>query len=53
MLTEALIGQAKAYYELGRDSEAFACLAEAHSLLLNDGKASREQIVEQLRLLQR
>ncbi len=53
LLTEALIGQAKSYYELGQDSDAFACLVEAHSLLSHVGKDGREQIVEQLRLLQR
>ncbi len=53
LLKEALIGQAKAFSELERDSDALACLAEAYSLLPHNGKSSTEEFLEQWKSLQR
>jgi predicted Zn-dependent protease len=52
LLTEALVGQAKALTELGFKSEALACLAEAywyqsHNAQTTNGKVSKE-ILERL-----
>jgi tetratricopeptide (TPR) repeat protein len=50
LLKDALTGQAKALSELGRDVEALECLAQA---INQNGKSGSEEILEQLRQLQR
>jgi tetratricopeptide (TPR) repeat protein len=50
LLKDALIGQAKALSELGREAEAVLSLTEAYS---HDGKSDGKEILEQLRQLQR
>jgi len=53
LLKEALLGQAKALTELGRASEAFACLAQTYWLQAGNGKslngADSEEILERLK----
>jgi tetratricopeptide (TPR) repeat protein len=53
LLKNALIGQAKALSELEHDAEAMGCLAEAYWLSEHNGKLNAEEIIEQLRSLQR
>jgi Flp pilus assembly protein TadD len=53
LLKDALIGQAKALSDLEHDSDALACLAEAYWLSSHNGKSNAEDIIEQLRSLQR
>ena len=53
LLREALLGQAKALAELDREAEALACLVEAYSLGAHNGKSGGEDVLEQLRTLQR
>jgi len=43
-LQEALLCQAKALVELGRRSEAMACLAEAYWLQARNGRNSRDKV---------
>jgi hypothetical protein len=47
-----LHGQDEALAELGRDDEALACLMEAYSLALHDGKSGREDILERMKTVQ-
>jgi tetratricopeptide (TPR) repeat protein len=54
LLREALLGQAKVLVELGRRSEALACLTEAYWLQSRNGKAGGpgdQEIFEQLEAL--
>jgi tetratricopeptide (TPR) repeat protein len=41
LLEEALIGQAEAFHEQGQDTEALACIAEAHSLRKRNKEGDR------------
>jgi len=53
LLREALLGQAKALADQEEDAEALACLVEAYSLRTHNGKSGGEDVLEQLRMLQR
>jgi tetratricopeptide (TPR) repeat protein len=56
LLREALLGQAKVLVELGRRSEALACLTEAYRLQSRNGKArgpGDKEILDQLEALSR
>ncbi|MBV8076213.1 MAG: hypothetical protein JO284_07445 [Planctomycetaceae bacterium] len=53
LLKQALLGQAEALAELGRDDEALACLMKVYSLALHDGKSGREDILERMKTVWR
>jgi tetratricopeptide (TPR) repeat protein len=52
LLKEALVGQAEALSELGRESEAIDCLIQAYGLNPQNDKSGREDVRERLRSLQ-
>lgn len=51
LLREALLGQAKALTELGREGEALACLAEAQGLGRRDAKGDDAELLDQFRAI--
>lgn len=51
LLREALLGRAKALSELGRDDEAFACLAEARALPAGTAGPSDRALLDEFRTL--
>jgi Flp pilus assembly protein TadD len=51
LLKEALLGQAEACSELGRESEAVDCLIRAYGLPTQNGKSGAAEIIERLKSL--